>query len=87
MKRKARTWKVWIWENDSCSVIAGFAKPTWQGYWMASHDDDFGFCERGTKLLLYFLGFSEIPPGDEAWLVEVTAPGRSRIVKRMRGGA
>jgi hypothetical protein len=85
MKRKARTWRVWVANDGDGYGGLMFDEPEWNGYAFETNDD-VGLCRRGTRFARYLLGLASLPPRGTAWLVEVTAPGRSRILKRMKGG-
>ena len=91
MKRKAKTWKVWCYRGlagSGVGVNISAKKPVWEeglGWWWRKLP--VSWAESGDPLWKYLFGLSRLPPRGEAWLVEVTAPGKSRVVRKLKGGA
>ena len=87
MKRK-KAWKIWIWNFSGTNLAAmSKVKPFWANAWHDFRADGYWLWDQKwwTREQLFVHGLKELPPRGVAWLVEVTAPGRSRIVKRMKG--
>jgi hypothetical protein len=92
MKRKAKTWRWWIWcgVKSGRTVFLSRGKPEWRyggrlGWWWFQYPAV--WAKETHPMFKELLGLSRLPPRGVAWLVEVSAPGRSRIVKKLKGGA
>lgn len=80
--------QVWVWrrDNDALPVSWCLEKPVWQleGEWW--HQERLSTCVDGTRFVKWLLGLRSLPKMGTLWLVSVSSPGRSRIVRRVKGG-
>lgn len=97
---RRKTLRLWVWQDihprRRLSLEVSVAKPKWYPpeewlpygeYWADLNAGHFEYREKRIVLkLLRAFGLRSLPPRGTAWLVEVAAPGRSRVVRRVKGG-
>jgi len=88
MKRRAKTMRVWVWRGSyGKTLLTARREPVYEWEtWNDPADEEHWYDGKDRDFQMWLLGLKSLPPRGTAWLVEVTAPGKSRVVKRMRGG-
>lgn len=88
---RRRTWRWWVWRGvrAGTAVYLSKGKPWMRyggklGWWW--HKYPAVWAKPSHEMLREFLGLSRLPPRNTAWLVEVTAPGKSRVMEKLKGG-